>query len=247
MPVTLRKLTPQQYEILLIVEESHFIDLKSAEITPANLTKTASAFCNTSGGEVFVGIEESVGLLGKQRKWDGLQDQEAGNAYFQVLEKMSPLGNHYEAEFLAVDGPPGLVLHLTFFKTQEILAASNGKIYVRRSSQNLPVDGDEAIERLKYDKGVKSFEDEVTTAPQAEVNNSLVLLDFLLEVVPSAEPEEWLGKQRVIVDGRGSIMPCNLGVNPSLTITALSEYAMDMIPSKPDNAKKSLEQQMQEV
>ena len=45
----------------------------------------------------------------------------------------------------------------------------------------------------------------------------------------------------------GSIMPCNLGVNPSLTITALSEYAMDMIPSKPDNAKKSLEQQMQEV
>ncbi|MFN8277110.1 MAG: GMC family oxidoreductase [Chitinophagales bacterium] len=30
----------------------------------------------------------------------------------------------------------------------------------------------------------------------------------------------------------GSIMPCNLGVNPSLTITALSEYAMDQIPSK---------------
>jgi cholesterol oxidase len=34
----------------------------------------------------------------------------------------------------------------------------------------------------------------------------------------------------------GSIMPCNLGVNPSLTITALSEYAMDRIPAK-DGAK----------
>ena len=32
----------------------------------------------------------------------------------------------------------------------------------------------------------------------------------------------------------GSIMPCNLGVNPSLTITALSEYAMDLVEGKPD-------------
>ena len=71
MPVTLRNLTTQQYEALLAIEESHFVDLKGAEITPANLTKTASAFCNTSGGEVFVGIEESVGLFGKQRKWNG--------------------------------------------------------------------------------------------------------------------------------------------------------------------------------
>jgi cholesterol oxidase len=44
----------------------------------------------------------------------------------------------------------------------------------------------------------------------------------------------------------GSIMPCNLGVNPSLTITALSEYAMDQIPSKPGTAIKSLDQQMRE-
>ncbi len=29
----------------------------------------------------------------------------------------------------------------------------------------------------------------------------------------------------------GSIIPCNLGVNPSLTITALSEYAMSFVPN----------------
>lgn len=205
MLVELRPLTPEQYEALLAVEESHFVDLKGSDITPANLTKTASAFCNTSGGEVFVGIEESIGLFGKQRKWNGLKDQEAGNAFFQVLEKMSPLGNHYEAEFLTAEGAPGLVLHLNFFKTQEILVASSGKVHVRRSSQNLPVDGNEAVERLKYDKGVKSFEDEVTSAPRAEINNSLVLLDFLLEVVPTTEPEDWLVKQRVIVDGRTTV------------------------------------------
>ena len=33
-----------------------------------------------------------------------------------------------------------------------------------------------------------------------------------------------------VVDG--SIVPANLGVNPSLTITALSEYIMDKFPEK---------------
>jgi cholesterol oxidase len=30
----------------------------------------------------------------------------------------------------------------------------------------------------------------------------------------------------------GSVVPSNLGVNPSLTITALAEYAMSRVPSK---------------
>lgn len=42
----------------------------------------------------------------------------------------------------------------------------------------------------------------------------------------------------------GSIIPCNLGVNPSLTITALSEYAMSHVPDKNGNTRLTLEQQM---
>ena len=45
----------------------------------------------------------------------------------------------------------------------------------------------------------------------------------------------------------GSIIPGNLGVNPSLTITALSEYAMSLVPEKEGNTMKTLEQQMAEV
>ncbi|HRN95683.1 MAG TPA: GMC family oxidoreductase, partial [Chitinophagales bacterium] len=39
----------------------------------------------------------------------------------------------------------------------------------------------------------------------------------------------------------GSIMPCNLGVNPSLTITTFAEYAMDNIPVKPNTNVQNLE------
>ena len=36
-----------------------------------------------------------------------------------------------------------------------------------------------------------------------------------------------------IIDG--SVIPSNLGVNPSLTITALAEYAMSKFPEKKTN------------
>jgi len=45
----------------------------------------------------------------------------------------------------------------------------------------------------------------------------------------------------------GSIIPCNLGVNPSLTITALSEYAMNLIPEKPGNKLTKLEDQLEQL
>jgi cholesterol oxidase len=42
----------------------------------------------------------------------------------------------------------------------------------------------------------------------------------------------------------GSVVQGNLGVNPALTITALSEYAMSLIPEKQGNTKVPLAEQM---
>jgi cholesterol oxidase len=44
----------------------------------------------------------------------------------------------------------------------------------------------------------------------------------------------------------GSIIPCNLGVNPSLTITTLSEYAMSHIPEREGNERVALDKQIEE-
>ena len=45
----------------------------------------------------------------------------------------------------------------------------------------------------------------------------------------------------------GSIMPCNLGVNPSLTITALSEYAMAQISVKDGVTKQTLSEKLEAI
>lgn len=42
----------------------------------------------------------------------------------------------------------------------------------------------------------------------------------------------------------GSIVPANLGVNPSLTITALSEYAMSFVPRKPGHLAPTLAEEL---
>jgi len=45
----------------------------------------------------------------------------------------------------------------------------------------------------------------------------------------------------------GSIVPANLGVNPSFTITALSEYAMSHVAPKEGFRKKTLEERLAEI
>lgn len=205
MPITSQVVTDAQVATLLAVEEGHFLDLKAIEVTPAAVTKAVSAFANTSGGELFIGIDEAIGTSGKERTWRGFADEEAANGLVQAIETMSPLGNHYSAEFLRNTNQQGVVVHVTVHKSPAILPASDGSVFVRRGAQRLPVKGDEALNRLRYDKGLRSFEDEQTELPAKELSNSVPILEFLLNVVPTAEPEAWLEKQRLMGNGHSTV------------------------------------------
>lgn len=200
MDIPTKVLSDEELGLLLQFRESHFLDFKSAEISPASLTKTISAFCNTSGGEVFVGLEEAETTEGPSLEWGGFQKEEDANAHIDTIEKLSALGKHYAAEFLAHKSQPGFVLHIFAKKVKNIIFASNGKPYVRRSAQNLSLNEATAIRQLEYDKGIISFEDEKLDYKLDRITNSTVIIDFLLSVFPSAEPEEFLDKQELIVE-----------------------------------------------
>lgn len=205
MDIPVADIAPEQARILLGITESHFIDVKALEVSPANITKAVSGFANTSGGEIYVGVDESVGAKGIELTWRGFANIEAANGLLQAIEGMAPLAGHYQATFLTAKGMSGLVLHLTVSKTREVIYSSNGTAYVRRGAQSLPIQGDEVLQRLKYDKGISSFEDELVDADLNTVANSEVIIDFLLRVVPTAEPEVWLEKQRLIVKKRPTV------------------------------------------
>lgn len=205
MDIPTRELSDEELTLLLQFRESHFLDFKSGEISPASLTKTISAFCNTSGGEVFIGLEEVETTEGPSLEWSGFPKEEDANAHLDTVEKLSPLGKHYSAEFLLHKEQPSLVLHIFARKVKNIIVASNGKPYVRRSAQSLALNDASAIKQLEYDKGIISFEDEKLDYKLERITNSTVIIDFLLSVFPSAEPEEFLDKQELIVDNAPTV------------------------------------------
>ncbi len=190
---------------ILALEETHYLDLKASAIMPGKLTQSVSAFANTAGGELFIGIEESDKDGVKLRRWQGFADTEEANPHILAIEVMSPLGTHYHASFVSSLHRTGYVLHLIVFKTKDILLASDGLPYVRRGAQKQAVKGDEALRRLRLDKGILSFEDETLPLDPVVITNSATIIDFMLNVVPTAEPDNWVAKQNLIVGDKPTV------------------------------------------
>lgn len=183
--------------------ESHFLDFKGRAIQPAKLTRTVSAFGNADGGEIFLGIDEQVG--GSRKTWDGFDSQETANGAIQAIESVLPLGEGLRINFLSAENQKGLVLHIEIFKARDIVRTTSGEVYARRGAQNLPVTGADALERLRLNKGLASFEAKTVDAPEDSITNSAEAIEFMLQVVPHQEPEKWLRKQMLIVDNKPTV------------------------------------------
>lgn len=201
--VETRKISPEQVSKILCYEESHFIDLKALEIAPSKLTKTISAFANADGGELYIGISETI--KGVKRVWNGFKTSEEANGHIQCFNEYFPLQQGVDLTFLVGEGVTGTVLHVIIPKSSDVKKSSDGTVYVRRGSQNLPVKDPEGLERLRLNKGVTSFENEVLEVPHDVITNSTSIIGFMLEVVPSIDPEPWLRKQRLLINEKPSV------------------------------------------
>lgn len=203
MAIDVFEISQDQVNYILNLDEGHFADLKSLDIAPAKLTKAMAAFANADGGELFVGIDEdrTTGV----RTWRGFANIEGANGHLQPFEALFPLGQDFQYEFLRASGHAGLVLKATIAKTLSVKRATDGTAYVRRGAASLPVDDGEALKRLEYAKGLSSFETELVNCPPAEVCNSPMIIEFLLRVVPTAEPDVWLRKQQLLRDGKPAV------------------------------------------
>lgn len=207
MPINDITVLDSQVIKVLNLSEGQFADLKSKAITPSRLTKTISAFANSDGGELHVGINEKIDREGnKTRCWDGFDDIESANAHLQVFENLFPLGSDYQYEFLHSESEKGYVLHVLVNRTKAIAKASNNIPYVRRGAQNLPIDTLEKLKKLEYVKGIMSFENEtMKDVPIESVTDSKTVTNFISEVVPTTKPERWLKKQLLIREGSPTV------------------------------------------
>lgn len=196
-------ITKEQADKIIFIEENFLNDVKAKEIQPAKLSETVSAFANAGGGDLYIGISETG--ASKERKWEGFLDVEEANDITQVLFKAHSFGNHLIFEFLSCDEYIGYVLHITVKKVKEIVASTKNEIFIRVNAGKVKLDTDEKIKRLKFDKGIFSFEDEWVNIDINKLDNSLSILNFLINVIPNAEPKTYLNNQELIRDGQAKV------------------------------------------
>jgi ATP-dependent DNA helicase RecG len=190
-----------QADLLTQIEEGQYSDVKSIAITPAKLTHTISAFANTDGGDLYIGItEQMLGGNVKKREWAGFADVESANGHLQAFIKTFPLGKDFQYEFLRCTDRHGVMLHVQVSRTQEIIKSTDGIAYIRVGAQNLPQSAPEELKRLEYAKGLISFESHTVSAANELLIDSQITKRFLESVVPKATPESWLRKQQLIVN-----------------------------------------------
>lgn len=204
MPIPVNEITDKQLLEVLSYTEGHFLDIKAKEIKPSKLTKAISAFANADGGELYIGIAENV-TLPFPHKWDGFAKPEDANAHLQVFESLFPLGEDYLYNFLSHPRQTGVILQVIVRKTKGVVKANDGVPYIRRGAQSLPVDTPAKLVLLERNKGITSFENELVPLDLAKVCNSTTAIKFILEVVPTSEPEPWLRKQELIRDDKPTV------------------------------------------
>ena len=192
-------ITDNQVLNILQLNENHFTDLKSKDIQPKKLSKSISAFANSAGGELYIGvkeIKENNKVIG--REWEGFENEEEANGCIQLFSNLFPLGENISYNFLVNPNQTGLVLQVLILKTKDIITSSDSTPYIRRGAQSLPVNSPELLDRLKLDKGVDSFENRTLDIDLTLITDSIIVIKFLIEVVPSTEAEPWLKKQILI-------------------------------------------------
>ena len=198
MSIEVVLITSEQLNQILQKEESHFLDFKAREVKPAKLCKFISGFANADGGELYIGIEEKILGNTKTRYWRGFADQESANGHLQIFEELFPLGDGYSYTFLSSECHPGLVLQVTILKSRGVVEASDGIPHLRRSARTFSITTPAALERLKLDKGIESYERKTIDVELEVIKDSEVMSEFINAVVPTSEAELWLKKQQLI-------------------------------------------------
>lgn len=195
---------------VLALAETHYLDLKDKRLTPADLSVHASAFANSAGGEIYLGLQER---RHRAAVWSGFATVEDANAHIQILDKTFEGADVASAEFLRAKDETGFVLRIVIEKSNQIFTATDGKVYKRVGAQKLPValTSHDEHERLRLDKGAASYEDTLLRDVDLErVTNSVAVIGFMIHAVPISEPIPWLTSQRLLVEENPTVAACLL-------------------------------------
>ena len=150
-------LLPPEQDALLNLQPDSFRVFYAASATVEQWSRSLSALANSNGGELYLGLE----YTGSDRLTPCLFfTMVEVEAVLLALRELLPLDHLYSLCLLQWE--EGYVLQIKVCRTAGLLCACDGAAYVRRGDRDQVCDSPESLRSLRWEKGLSSYEDELT-------------------------------------------------------------------------------------
>lgn len=147
-------------EVMVSRKEGQYYDVKSAQKKPSDLADIVSAYANSEGGIVVIGISD------KTRRVEGVnaQGEEKINNFLNIPKDCCNPMPEYRHEFVDVMNDAGkpdrlILLHIKP-SVDRVISTSKDEVFLRIGDKTRKLTVEE-IRQLEYEKGVSHYEEEV--------------------------------------------------------------------------------------
>ncbi len=152
-----KSMLPPEWNSLLDLQPDSFRAFCSATTPVEQWSRSLSALANSNGGELYLGLEYTGGDRLSPLPFTAVEEVEA---LLPMLRDLLPLEHLYSLCLL--QGEEGYVLQIKVCRTAGLLCACDGAAYVRKGDRDQVCDSPESLRSLRWEKGLSSYEDELT-------------------------------------------------------------------------------------
>ncbi len=156
-PVLNRKtLLPRELDALLALRSDGYHAFHPASTSVEEWSRSLSALANSNGGELYLGLWDKDKAL----SLSPFSAAEDVASLLPVLRELLPAEHLYSSTLLSIED--GYILQIKVCRTAGLLCACDGAAYIRQDSRDLVCNTPELLRNLRWEKGMASYEDELT-------------------------------------------------------------------------------------
>ncbi|MFC6347311.1 ATP-binding protein [Vagococcus carniphilus] len=160
-------------EEFIINKENRFFDRKSAKIAPKDIVRHIIGFANASGGKLVIGIEDNGDVTGFN-----YQQANSVEAFREIIysnTKPTPIFEFIEVPVTNKNNKDDVVLVIDVEVSVDRVILNNKEECFLRMGDNTKQLNHQQITQLEYDRGQRSFEDEIVKGSSIDdVNKELL-------------------------------------------------------------------------
>ncbi len=197
---------------LLQRPEDKWLDFKRAEIKPRDLAPLISAFANSDGGTIVIGVDD------KSRTLRGVNSigHEALNNLLETPIKLccpAPVCQEQFIDIVNENGERDRLLQIVVEESSgSLIRTTDGATYLRVGDRTLEVKGED-LRNLEYRRGVRSYEAEpCAQAALEDLDEEVITLFKRSQNAEALSTEQVLRSRGLMVKNNGEWVPTNAAV-----------------------------------